>query len=229
MSDRSSLNTPLTWALTALVLVLGGYRAWGALSPPAPAEPSVTPLAPERVVQYEEDLGDLRLLRWWAVREVRRGLDLEPLDGKLTLHFSEQVQQAYPVVEGRVEVQPHRLQLVELVRSQRLGVEWQGQPVRWVPFTWLREYASPEVLEEHAGPTATRTVVRNRSIVPMTVRVRGGWRMDQRWVDDPARGEASAGKVEVVIAPGGTEAVEIPYVRGPAGAILSRPIVRPIF
>lgn len=225
MSVRAPRNTPITWILTIAVLAIGGYRAWGALSPP-PAAP--TPPSVERTIHVEEDLGDLRQLRWWAVREEVDGQELAPLEGKLTLHFSDQIQQAYPVVEGRVEVQPHRLQLVELCRSQRLGVEWQGHPVRWVLFAWLREYASPEVLEQHAGPTATRAVVRNRSIVPMTVRVRGGWRLDTRWADDPARGESSAGKIDVVIAPGGTEVVEIAYTRGPEGATLSPPIVRPI-
>ncbi len=231
MSDRSGpRNTWLTWALTALVLGVGSARAWGALEAPAAAPPpSPTANADGWVVLYEQDLGDLRHLRWRSVREARRGQERGALDGKLTLHFSDQVQQAYPVIEGRVDVQPHRLQLLELTRSQQLGVEWQGHPVQWVPFGWLRDRASPEVLEQQAGPTATRALVRNRSIVPMTVRLRGGWRAQARWVDDASRGESSAARVDVLIAPGGTEAVEVSYSAGPPGATLSPPIVRPIF
>lgn len=239
MSAPTPKNTPLTWALTLLVLLVGGSRAWDALEPapsastPAASATSGATAEPAGAwsIEAREDLGDLRMLRWSEVREVRRsdGGDRGPLDGKLTLHFSERVQQSYPVVDGRVDVPTHRIQLLELTRSHRLGVEWKGHATRWVELPWLVELGAPEVLEEYAGDTSTRVVVRNRSIRPMDVEVRGGWRKDKRWVNDPDRGENSAGRRVVTLPPGATESIELQYAAGPAGATLAAPIVRPLF
>jgi hypothetical protein len=233
MSDEARKgNTPLTWVLTAVVLAIGATKAWSVLTVPAAPPPTSADVAVASdgySMLFEEDLGDLRQLRWWSVREARDGDERTPYEGRLTLYFSDQVQQSYPVVEGKVEVQPHELQLLELAASKKLGVEWDGHPRRDVPFAWLEKLASPEVLEQQAGPTATRVLVRNRSLTPMTVRVRGGWRADKRWLDDPARNEASATVRDVLIAPGGTQSVELSYSEGPPGSTLTDPIVRPIF
>jgi hypothetical protein len=231
VSDRSPRNTALTWALTALVLGVGGFRAWTAMAPtpsaaaPPPTPPPIAAPSSSGDFTFDEDLGDLRRMRWTAVT----GSYGEPWDGKLTLHYSDRVHEAYPVVEGVAEVVPHPIELKELARSHRLGVEFEGHPLRTVPFDWLAELAPPDVLAVTAEATRAQAVVRNRSISPLTIRLRAGWRLDDRWLDGAEGGPRCAGLVDVSVPAGGTATLEIAYAEGPEGAVLAPPIVRPIF
>lgn len=239
----SPKNTPLTWLLTAAVLFVGGERAldaWQDKHPPAP-EPARAPAGlspaehpnvqldaaprdPTWIVTATAHLSDLRAPRWTEVREGPQW-DVEAtraFNGTLVLGFGDDFTLRWPVEDGEVAAKLDPATLLRLSQSQRLTVTFGDYPPQVVDFSWLRPVASPAFVEREAEPTRAHGVVRNPSIEPLTVRVRGGWKRDGQWLEDAGH----AARAELEIPPGGTVEFELDYSPATAGAELAKPVVR---
>ncbi len=241
--SASPKNTPLTWILTAAVLLIGGQRAldaWTARQAAAP-EPEPTP-APQTADEHpnvdlrthaapagwtvtaDADLSDLRELRWTNVREQRAGDSGEGMlfEGTLTLGFGPGLELRWPVVEGEVEATPDPVALARLAKSGVLTVAFGEHEVQQLDYSWLRPVAAPAFLVREAEPTRGYGEVRNPSLQPLRVRVRGGWKDKGRWLEK----EGHAARTELDVPPGGSASFELHYSAGPASAELARPVVR---
>ncbi len=237
--SASPKNSPLTWILTAAVLFIGGQRAldaWNAKQAAAPEpapqtadeHPNVdlkTHAAPAgRAVTAEADLSDLRELRWTNVREQREGDPGEGMlfEGTLTLGFGPGLELRWPVVEGEVEATPDPAALAQLAKSGVLRVAFGEHPAQEIDYSWLRPIAAPAFLVREAEPTRAFGEVRNPSLQPLKLRLRGGWKDKGKWLED----EGHAARTEIDVPPGGSASFELHYTAGPASAVLARPVVR---
>jgi|GEM_PF-6504774 len=231
-------NTPLTWALTAAVIAVGGWRALprDVAPEPPPAEASAPEVvdaptatedasnaaedaAPDWRVAFAEDFSRLDRIVLSDVVELGPSGSSQTFQGKLWVWVDADTKLAFPVVDGAVTATLAPPLLARLARSRSLGLQFKGHPRTERPLPWLVELGKPTILASDPQPESTTMTVRNNSAAPTRLRLRAGWRDGPRWMDDPERGEAFAVRQELAMAPGEVREVTLTYTPSTTGAL----------